>query len=505
MSAHDIDLNELFIFDLANNHQGDMQHARHIISGVAAAAKKHDARGALKFQFRHLETFIHPEFRDRKDVKHIPRFIETGLPNESYRELTGFIREQGLLTMATPFDETSVDLLLELGIDIIKIASCSASDWPLLERVAASLRPVVVSTAGLNLNQIDALVQFFKEREVKFAVMHCVAIYPTPADQLNLNQISIFKNRYRGIPIGWSTHEDQDSTEPVQIAMAKGATLFERHVGDNTDQYELNKYSSTPAQVDRWIAAWRQAQAMCGSENRAPAPLSETESLRSLMRGVYANREIKQGETIAREDVFFAMPLQEEQLVSGQWRDDLVADRDYPARAPLHECLASYEPDSHQAVSQILEQAHGRFNEARIVIGDASGIELSHHYGIERFREFGCLIVDCVNRTYCKKLILLFPRQKHPYHFHKRKEETFQLLSGDLEVEIDGRIHSPKVGETLLIKPNAWHKFHTLHGAIFEEVSTTHYNDDSFYEDDRIAKLPREARKTIIRKQRADV
>ncbi|MFV1995000.1 MAG: cupin domain-containing protein, partial [Verrucomicrobiales bacterium] len=89
----------------------------------------------------------------------------------------------------------------------------------------------------------------------------------------------------------------------------------------------------------------------------------------------------------------------------------------------------------------------------------------------------------------------------HPYHFHKRKEETFQLLSGDLEVELDGRVHSMEIGETLLIKPNAWHKFHTLHGAIFEEVSTTHYDDDSFYEDERIAKRSRDHRKTVIRKK----
>jgi N-acetylneuraminate synthase len=95
-------------------------------------------------------------------------------------------------------------------------------------------------------------------------------------------------------------------------------------------------------------------------------------------------------------------------------------------------------------------------------------------------------------------LVIQLPRQKHPYHFHKQKEETFQLLYGDLEVELDGKRIKPQVGDTILVKPGEWHKFHTLDGAIFEEVSTTHFNNDSFYEDERIARLPREERKTSI-------
>lgn len=498
-----MDLRNLFIFDLANNHQGDLDHARRIIDGVAEAVAKHGVRGALKFQFRNIETFIHPDFMERKDVKHIPRFIETALSPEDYAILTKHIRDSGLLTMSTPFDEVSVGLLMDLDLDIIKIASCSASDRPLLDRVCEEAKPIVVSTAGLSMSKIDGLVNFLRERERNFAVMHCVAVYPTPADQLQLNQITLLRERFPGVPIGWSTHEDQDATEPVQIAYGKGAELFERHVGLSTDTVALNKYSSTPEQVDRWLAAYREAEAMCGPKGRVPAPLAETESLRSLQRGVYASRDLAEGDEIARDDVFFAMPYQDGQLPSGLWRKGLKADRAYAKNEPVSEDLADYDPTHQQLLSQIMVQVHGMLNEARIVIGKDSGIELSHHYGLERFREFGCALVDCVNRTYCKKIIVLLPRQKHPYHFHKRKEETFQLLHGDLEVELDGQRHTMEIGDTLLIKPNAWHKFHTLHGAIFEEVSTTHFNDDSFYEDERIAKRPREARKSVIRQAAA--
>ena len=108
------------------------------------------------------------------------------------------------------------------------------------------------------------------------------------------------------------------------------------------------------------------------------------------------------------------------------------------------------------------------------------------------------MIIDVINRQYCKKLIIQLPRQKHPYHYHKVKEETFQLLHGDLEVELEGKRIKVQPGDTVLVEPGTWHKFHTLSGAIFEEVSTTHFNEDSFYEDPRIARLARETRKTVI-------
>ena len=165
---------------------------------------------------------------------------------------------------------------------------------------------------------------------------------------------------------------------------------------------------------------------------------------------------------------------------------------------PISNNLANVEVTEQERVFRIMLQVKGILNNARIFIGKNSSIEISHHYGLERFREFGAVIIDCINREYCKKLIVMLPRQKHPYHFHKRKEETFQLLWGDMEVELDGKQEKMNVGDLFLVKPDQWHKFHTLDGAIFEEVSTTHYNDDSFYEDERIAKHPREFRKTKI-------
>ncbi|MEA2109474.1 MAG: N-acetylneuraminate synthase family protein [Pseudomonadota bacterium] len=492
------DFDNLFTYDLANNHQGDVKHGLRIIKEIGKVNAAAGVRGAFKFQFRQLDTFIHPEFKERQDVKHIPRFMGTALSREDYQRLLAAVIDNGMYTMCTPFDEESVDVIHELGIKIIKVASCSAADWPLLEKIAAANQPVVASTAGLSMDKIDRLVSFFEIKNVHFALMHCVALYPTPLEKLELNQIRLLQERFPQLPIGFSTHEDPNNYIPVRLSYALGARLFERHVGIGTDKYTLNAYSSTPDQVASWLSAYKEAVAACGGENRSPATPSELASLRSLMRGVYARNTMAKGEKITRDKVFFAMPLQEGQLASGDWVGGMEADADYAANQPLNLEVANSSLPDREIIYRIMLQVKGMLNLARIHIGRESSIEISHHYGLERFREFGAVIIDCINRQYCKKLVIMLPRQKHPYHYHEKKEETFQLLCGDLDVELGGRRIKAEPGDTILVKPGEWHKFHTLDGAIFEEVSTTHYNNDSFYEDERIARLPRESRKTVI-------
>ena len=490
--------NGLFIYDMANNHQGDVEHGLNIIRAMGEVSKETGVRGALKFQFRNIDTFIHPDYMNKKDIPHIPRFVDTRLNNDDYKILTNEVRKQELITICTPFDEESVDLILKLDIEIIKIASCSANDYPLLERVAEANRPVIVSTAGLTIGQIDRLVSFLDYKNVNFSLMHCVALYHIPEDKLRLNRIELLKNRFPDVEIGFSTHENPDNYYAIQAAYAKGARLFERHVGLETDKYKLNAYSSRPKQVASWIHAYFDVVAACGGEDYAPAFPEEKVSLDSLKRGVFAKRGIKRGVTIQREDVFFAMPLLDGQFTSDDWSYGLIADKDYTINESINAGIAKYDVSEDEIVYSIILLVKGMLNNARIFVGLDSSIEISHHYGLERFREFGAVIVGCINRAYCKKLVIQLPRQKHPYHYHKKKEETFQLLYGDLEIDLDGSRTKMNPGDTFLVQPHQWHKFHTLDGAVIEEVSTTHYNDDSFYEDEKITRMPREKRKTQI-------
>ena len=492
------DFKNLFILDLANNHQGDLDHAENIIRQLGIVVEKHGIRAALKFQFRQLETFIHPDFIDRTDVPHIPRFVSTRLSVDDYTRLIVAARNANLLTMCTPFDERSVDIIEGLDIDIIKVASCSVTDTPLLERIAASKMPTIASTGGASIEQIDNMVFLFTDKNVNFALHHCVSIYPTPTHKMELNQIGFLAARYPNIDIGWSTHEDPNDTTTIQLAAAKGAVLFERHVGLETDEHKLNAYSSNPEQVDAWLAAFANAKSALGAKNRSPSSMEEVEALNDLKRGVFLREDTKSGTSLTLNDVFFAMPLMPGALEAGDWKDGITIDKDLKAHDSIPKNQASDERSQKVRIDAIVRQVKGMLNDARIKVNQDSGIEISHHYGLDRFREFGAVIIDVINREYCKKLICQLPRQKHPYHFHKRKEETFQILYGDLEVEKDGEPYVLKEGDLFLVEPNHWHKFSTMHGVIFEEISTTHYNDDSFYQDEAIQKLPREERKTKV-------
>lgn len=492
----------LFTLDMANNHQGSVEHGLRIIREHGAVVKKHGIKAAIKFQYRQLETFIHPDFKDSTENKHIPRFRGTYLKPEQYKTMVDEVKKEGMVTMCTPFDEESVDVIMDHGIEIIKIASCSAADWPLLEKIAATKKPVIVSTGGLSIPDVDKLVSFFTHRKVDFAIMHCVAIYPTEVEDLNLERITALKERYPFALVGYSTHEDPDNLDAVKMAIAKGAVIQERHVGVATDEIKLNKYSSTPEQVDNWLEAAEIAWAACQFKE---TPAAERASLDSLQRGIYLKRDVKKGEKLKREDVFFAIPYQEGQMPSGKFKQGLrsylgtfedtsiVADKDYKTGEPL----ADQEFDNPSAdVFEVIHQVKGLLYEGRIAIGDTFSVEISHHYGIEKIKEFGAVIIDCVNRSYCKKLIVQVPGQVHPLHHHKVKEETFQVLHGEILVTYDGKEHLLKPGDQLLVVPGVPHSFTTKTGAIVEEISSTHIKGDSYYEDESINKMDLKDRKT---------
>jgi N-acetylneuraminate synthase len=492
-----INFKDLFIFEMANNHQGDVKHGIKIINAMGELVRKYKINGAVKLQYRQLDSFIHPDFRNDKKAKHISRFLSTELNNNQFLELVKAIKANGLTTICTPFDEESVDLILQHKIDVIKVASCSADDWPLLEKIMDTQKPVIASTGGLNTVQIDSLVSFLSHRNNNFAILHCVGIYPSPNSTLNLNFLGKLIKRYPFIPIGYSGHEEPDNTDVIKIAIAKGATIFERHVGFPTNTIQLNQYSMNPEQVAKWIEAALTTNEILGN-NEKVITKSEEDSLLSLKRGVYAKKKIKKGEKISADEVFFAMPCLENQLTSGEfgaYRVEYTAQKDYKVNEPVFETAKA---DNYLKVRQIIHDARGMLSEAGIVLNGKAEVELSHHYGLEKFREFGCLIVNLVNREYCKKIIVVFSGQKHPEQYHLKKEETFHVLNGELLATINGVEKLLAKGDILTIERGSKHAFTTQSGCIIEEISTTHYRNDSFYTDKNISEQDPMARKTML-------
>jgi N-acetylneuraminate synthase len=488
----------LFIFEMANNHQGQLEHGLKIIEAMGRIQRRHGIHAAVKFQYRDLDTFIHPGFRERKDMKHIPRFLETRLSDQDFRRLVEAVRQQDLAVVVTPFDEPSVDKCVEHGVDIIKIASCSADDWPLIEAIASTHKPVIASTGGVSVYDIDNLASFFNHRKVDYALLHCVGLYPTKNENVHMGFLTRLAYRFPGIPVGYSGHEAPDNLEVVCAAISRGATILERHVGLPTDRIKLNAYSMNPEQTEAWVAAALRARTINGHDTGKQTTQDELDSLLSLKRGVFAARALAKGDIISRKDVFFAMPCAPGQTTSGEFgrlRTVYTATRGYVPNDPISERA---DVDHVIEIRRIIHDAKGMLSEAHLVLAEDDQIELSHHLGIERFRHTGALIVNVVNRTYCKKLILVLPGQRHPNHRHLLKEETFQLIWGDLQVKLNGTSLDLRRGQKVLVERGLWHSFSSVGGAIFEEVSTTHVIGDSYYEDPNISKLDPVERKTVL-------
>ena len=127
---------KLVVLEVANNHQGDVEHALKLIDNYHQVINKYTAyfNFAFKFQFRNLETFIHKNFID-SDIKYVRRFLDTELKNSEWNQIIKSVNQYGYINMCTPFDEVSVDNIVNSGFEILKIASASLDDWPLIEKI----------------------------------------------------------------------------------------------------------------------------------------------------------------------------------------------------------------------------------------------------------------------------------------------------------------------------------------------------------------------------------
>jgi len=489
----------LFVFEMANNHQGDVEHGKQIIHSIAKVCQPFQEifNFAFKFQYRNLPTFIHPDYRNATTNKHIKRFLDTELSEEQFLELKSELSPLGFLSICTAFDEASVEKVFRHHYDFIKIASCSVNDWPLLEAIAQHRTlKVIASTAGIPLVEIDNVAAFFQHRNMPLALMHCVAEYPTPFNHMELNQIDLFRRRYPKLTIGFSTHEQPGHPAVIQMAVAKGARIFEKHVGIPYHGTDINAYSATPEQVGQWLAAAKQAFDICGIDTgRHPVSEKEKTDLHSLQRGAFAKALIKAGESLDSSSIYLAMPCQEGQIVANDMSKyrRMIAIKDIkPNSAVLWEDVEMQ--DIRQQVAGYVERVRSFVKGTGVTVPKGVGFELSHHYGLDSFLQFGATIIDCLNREYCRKLIVIIPGKRHPVHNHRQKEETFCILYGQVMVDLNGVVKEYEPGDSILVERGSAHGFWSETGAIMEEVSTTHIVGDSYYDDPRIVEA--EKRKT---------
>lgn len=306
---------ELFVLELANNHWGSLSRGLKIIDEFTKIINKYNVRASIKLQFRDVEKFVHSGYLNVQE-RYIQKTINTKLSLQDFKIMVDKIKQNGLLTMATPFDESSVDLCDKLNLDIIKIASSDIDDWLLINKVAETRRPVIISTGGATIESIDKIVNFFNSQNIPLAINHCVSLYPTNPEDMDIGQVSFFKKRYPNNVIGFSTHEFNDTLSiSTAIATSLGARTFERHIDIENTVHQVTPYCSLPKDIDVMISSYLLSKKMKGEDQeRRKISSSERQYLDALLRGVYLKRDVNEGELLTFEDVYFAIPLQKGQI-----------------------------------------------------------------------------------------------------------------------------------------------------------------------------------------------
>lgn len=328
---------DLFVLELANNHWGKLERGLKIVQDFGRVVRFNGTKAAMKLQFRDVDRFIHKDYRHRSDIRYIKKTLDTHLGWDAYATLVKAVRENNMITMATPFDEVSVDKCVEFNLQIIKIASSDIKDWVLIEKIATTGKPVIASTGGSTLKDMDDLIHFFNKRRIPFALNHCVSMYPSEDHEVELNQIDFLIDRYPDNVIGYSTHEYKDWRNSVMMAYAKGARTFERHVDIEMDGVAVSPYCSKPENVDEWFKAHKKAQEMCGPPGSAKrlAPEKEVRYLDALVRGVYARRDLPAGHVITDNDVYLSIPLLQGQISCRELMRGEVLLKPVKADAPV--------------------------------------------------------------------------------------------------------------------------------------------------------------------------
>jgi N-acetylneuraminate synthase len=251
------------------------------------------------------------------------------------------------------------------------------------------------------------------------------------------------------------------------------------------EKYSLNNYSCTPAQLSNWLSAMHEAYVMCGTKDQRMKFTIEGETaLKGLFRGAFVKRDIGKGDIFTSQDVFCAIPAAEGQVIARQLSKyvSFTALNDIQSNQPVmtHDVKIV---DKRETVQGIVQRIKESLENANISAPFGVVCAAYSHYGLDRFDEVGAVLINLVNREYSKTLLIMFPGQRYPLHYHKHKEETFNILSGELLINIENETHSLKKGDLLTVHRGQNHSFGTDKGVILEEIATTYIDGDSYYDD----------------------
>ncbi|MFI5177775.1 MAG: N-acetylneuraminate synthase family protein [Vicinamibacterales bacterium] len=323
------------IAEIGLNHGGSLDRALALVDAAAQAGAS-----AVKLQTLRADDLV---AADCPPPAHVPVqslrafFAQFELDDAAHRAIVGRARASGLVVMATPFSLGAVDLLDDLGIDAFKIASGDVTYHGLIDACARTGKPVVVSTGMASIAEIDlATWCAYRAGTRDLALLHCVSAYPVPQGSENLRAIATLAESF-SVPVGLSDHSAAAGASAVPVAIALGASLYERHLVLDDDDAAIDRaVSSTPGELAALVRLAADTAAALGHGRKECLP-AEAMNQQPSRRALRAARSLTAGHVITRDDLVVLRPAAG---LAPQFERDLIGvplTRDNEAGAPFLE------------------------------------------------------------------------------------------------------------------------------------------------------------------------
>ena len=297
----------LLIAEVGLAHEGSLGYARAFVDAAASAGVD-----AVKFQTHIAEAESTPRENFRvpvfpQDKTRYDYWKRTGFTLDEWKQLADYVRNKGMLFLSSPFSELAVDWLLECQVPAWKIASGEVSNIPMLEKIAATKLPVLLSTGMSPWSELDEATKLFRDHETPFAIFQCTTAYPCPPETWGLNLLSELQTRY-DCPVGLSDHSG--SLVPGIAAVAMGAKLLEFHITFHRGMFGPDVSSSlTMEQTAELVLAIRNLEHALAKPVDKDAVSARSAGLRGLFnKSIVAAKHIPAGTVLSREHLAFKKP-----------------------------------------------------------------------------------------------------------------------------------------------------------------------------------------------------
>jgi N-acetylneuraminate synthase/sialic acid synthase len=296
------------IAEIGHNHQGSVDKARELFvlarqCGVdAVKLQKRDNRRLFTRDLYDSpydnENSFGPTYGAHREALEFDR--------AAYVELQACARELELVFFATAFDETSADLLAELDVPAFKIASGDLTNTPLLRHVASFGKPLIVSTGGATLEDVDRAVDAITGAGGSLCLLQCTAAYPAAVEDLNLGVIATLRERYPELVIGLSDHQDGIAMAPVAYML--GARIVEKHfTASHTAKGTDHAFSLMPEGMRKLVRDLKRVPIAIGDGVKRPLE-SERRPLQKMGKKLVAARPLEAGHVLVEGDLVAKSP-----------------------------------------------------------------------------------------------------------------------------------------------------------------------------------------------------